>query len=40
MLNIDGADVPLANVTEVTGGDPAGDSDADAGDETDEGTEG
>ncbi len=40
VLNIDGADVPLANVTEVTGGDSAGDSDADAGDETDEGTEG
>ena len=40
VLNIDGADVPLANVTEVTGGDPASDSDADAGDETDEGTEG
>jgi len=40
VLNIDGEDVPLANVTEVTGSDSASDGDADAGDETDEGTEG
>ena len=40
VLNIDGEDVPLANVTEVTGGDSAGDGDTDAGDESDEGTEG
>lgn len=40
VLNINGEDIPLANVTEVTGGDTAGDGDADAGDETDEGTEG
>ena len=46
VLNIDGEDVPLANVIEVTGGDSTVDGDTDSGgednesDENDEGTEG
>ncbi len=40
VLNIDGEDVPLASITEVTGSGSSSDGDTDAGDETDEGTEG
>jgi len=40
VLNIDGVDVPLAYVVEITEGGSTVDGDTDAGDETDEGTEG
>ncbi len=40
VLNIDGEDVPLASVIEITEGDSTIDGDTDAGDESDEGTEG
>ena len=40
VLNIDGEDVPLASVIEITEGDSTIDGDTDAGDESDEGAEG
>ena len=40
VLNIDGEDVPLASVVEITEGDSTVDGDTDSGDESDEGTEG
>ena len=40
VLNIDGEDVPLASVIEITDGDSTIDGDTDAGDESDEGEEG
>ena len=40
VLNIDGEDVPLASVIEITEGDSTIDGDTDAGDESDEGEEG
>ncbi|MCH2106684.1 MAG: flagellar hook capping protein [Planctomycetes bacterium] len=40
VLNIDGQDVPLASVLEITEGDSTVDGGDDASDETDEGTEG
>ena len=40
VLNIDGEDVPLASVIEITEGDSTVDGDTDAGDESDEGAEG
>ena len=40
VLNLDGEDVPLASVTEITEGDSTIDGDTDASNESEEGTEG